>query len=213
MQVTLSGENWTENGSSPFNNGQLSANTDSRNYPRSVLPAFGGWDRRGSVSERFRVTDGGSPAAAAPDSPVATEGPPVLIVDAAQRCVEVNDAASRILGMTRAELVGRSVESIDLPEGHLLVLPRIEDGDAGDGWAARKLSGDDRPKGRSPSRREREILGLLAGGSTDAQIAAVLNLSPATVQTHVRNAKAKLGARTRAQAVALALVGGLIELD
>ena len=165
------------------------------------------------MSERFRASDEGSPAAASPNSSVATEGPPVLIVDAAQRCVEVNDAASRMLGMTRSELVGRSVESIDLPEGHLLVLPRIEDEHAGEGWAARKLSGDDRPKGRQPSRRERQILGLLARGSTDAQIAEVLELSPATVQTHVRNAKAKLGARTRAQAVALALVGGLIELD
>ena len=165
------------------------------------------------MSGRFRAADGGSPAAPSPDSSVATEGPPVLIVDAAQRCVEVNDAASRILGMTRSELVGRSVESIDLPEGHLLVLPRIEDENAGEGWAVRKLSAEDRPKGRQPSRREREILGLLARGSTDAQIADVLGLSPATVQTHVRNAKAKLGARTRAQAVALALVGGLIELD
>ncbi len=115
--------------------------------------------------------------------------------------------------MTRSEIVGRSVDSIDIPDGHLLVLPRIEDEHAGDGWAARSSPDAERPKGRQPSRRERQILGLLAGGSTDAQIAEVLELSPATVQTHVRNAKAKLGARTRAQAVALALVSGLIELD
>ncbi|MDX6585715.1 MAG: hypothetical protein QOI31_188 [Solirubrobacterales bacterium] len=165
------------------------------------------------MSERFRVGDGGSSDAAAPDNPVATEGPPVLIVDAAQRCVEVNDAASRMLGMTRSEIVGRNVESINLPDGHLLVLPRIEDEHAVGGWAARRPSGDARPKGRQPSRREREILALLARGSTDVQIAEVLELSPATVQTHVRNAKAKLGARTRAQAVALALVSGLIDLD
>jgi len=165
------------------------------------------------VSKRFRAAEGGSPASAAPDSSVLTEGPPVLIVDAAQRCVEVNDAASRMLGLSRAEIVGRSVDSLNLPDGHLLVLPRIEDEQAAGGWAARKPQDGDRPKGRQPSRREREILGLLARGSTDAQIAEVLELSPATVQTHVRNAKAKLGARTRAQAVALALVGGLIELD
>ncbi|MDX6636526.1 MAG: hypothetical protein QOJ01_37 [Solirubrobacterales bacterium] len=63
---------------------------------------------------------------------------------------------------------------------------------------------------RVPSARERQILALLAEGETDSRIAAQLRLSPATVQTHVRNAKAKLGARTRAQAVALALTGGLI---
>jgi DNA-binding CsgD family transcriptional regulator len=66
------------------------------------------------------------------------------------------------------------------------------------------------PGMRVPSAREREILSLLAEGETDAQIAEQLKLSPATVQTHVRNAKAKLGARTRAQAVALALSRGLI---
>ena len=55
------------------------------------------------------------------------------------------------------------------------------------------------------TRREREILGLLAEGLSGAQIAAKLVLSPETVRTHVRNAMAKLGASTRSQAVALAL--------
>jgi DNA-binding CsgD family transcriptional regulator len=63
---------------------------------------------------------------------------------------------------------------------------------------------------RWPTVRERQILSMLASGNTDADIAKRLELSPATVQTHVRNAKAKLGARTRAQAVAMALRGGLI---
>ncbi len=55
------------------------------------------------------------------------------------------------------------------------------------------------------TRREREILGMLADGLSGAQIAARLVLSPETVRTHVRNAMAKLGASTRSQAVALAL--------
>jgi DNA-binding NarL/FixJ family response regulator len=63
---------------------------------------------------------------------------------------------------------------------------------------------------RQPTSREREILALLATGATDNEIADVLALSPATVQTHVRNAKTKLGARTRAQAVALAITQGMI---
>lgn len=67
-----------------------------------------------------------------------------------------------------------------------------------------------RPSRRGPSPRELEILGLLAEGATDPQIAKQLGLSPATVQTHVRNAKAKLGAKTRAQAVAMSLGLGLI---
>jgi DNA-binding CsgD family transcriptional regulator len=63
-----------------------------------------------------------------------------------------------------------------------------------------------------PTPREREVLALLAAGATDEQIAEMLELSPATVQTHVRNAKAKLGARTRAQAVAMALQHGMISV-
>jgi DNA-binding CsgD family transcriptional regulator len=52
--------------------------------------------------------------------------------------------------------------------------------------------------------REREILGLIAGGDSGAQIAKALVLSPETVRTHIRNAMSKLGASSRAQAVALA---------
>jgi DNA-binding NarL/FixJ family response regulator len=63
---------------------------------------------------------------------------------------------------------------------------------------------------REPSARECEVLTLLAAGATDREIATALELSPATVQTHVRNAKAKLGARTRTQAVALALQQDLL---
>jgi DNA-binding CsgD family transcriptional regulator len=59
-------------------------------------------------------------------------------------------------------------------------------------------------QGAPLSVREREILGLLAGGDSGAQIAQALVLSPETVRTHIRNAMSKLGASSRAQAVALA---------
>jgi DNA-binding NarL/FixJ family response regulator len=55
------------------------------------------------------------------------------------------------------------------------------------------------------SARESEILGLLAGGLTGEEIAQRLVLSPETVRTHVRNAMAKLEARTRTEAVVIAL--------
>jgi DNA-binding CsgD family transcriptional regulator len=55
------------------------------------------------------------------------------------------------------------------------------------------------------SPREREILDLLADGMTGNAIAEHLFLSPETVRTHVRNATTKLGAKTRVQAVALAV--------
>ena len=58
--------------------------------------------------------------------------------------------------------------------------------------------------------REREILQLLADGLNARQIADLLVLSPATVRTHVQNATGRLGARTRIEAVSMALRTGEI---
>jgi PAS domain S-box-containing protein len=55
------------------------------------------------------------------------------------------------------------------------------------------------------TRREREVLTLLARGANAEEIAADAVLSAETVRTHVRNAMRKLGARTRPHAVALAV--------
>ncbi|HEX5762935.1 MAG TPA: LuxR C-terminal-related transcriptional regulator [Solirubrobacterales bacterium] len=54
--------------------------------------------------------------------------------------------------------------------------------------------------------REREIMTLVASGLQGADIAERLFLSPETIKSHVHNAMGKLGARTRAHAVAIALV-------
>jgi len=53
---------------------------------------------------------------------------------------------------------------------------------------------------------------MLSQGSTTERVAQDLFLSPETVQTQVRNATRKLGARGRLHAVILALVRGEIEL-
>jgi DNA-binding CsgD family transcriptional regulator len=70
---------------------------------------------------------------------------------------------------------------------------------------AQSPGGEEASRRASLTRREREIMGLLADGMSGAQIAAKLVLSPETVRTHVRNAMAKLGASTRSQAVVLAM--------
>jgi DNA-binding CsgD family transcriptional regulator len=58
--------------------------------------------------------------------------------------------------------------------------------------------------------REREVMMLVASGLQSAEIAERLFLSPETVKSHVHNALSKLGAHTRAHAVAIALVTGQI---
>jgi PAS domain S-box-containing protein len=192
--------------------------------------------------------------------------PAILVVDDERRCLEANLAACRLLGLSRRDAVGRTVdeflaptmrtrlehvwrafqeggghagpfelssssaEALEvhitvtanvLPGNHLLVLSASEP-ERGEHPAALPAEarattptvGRGASFGREgPTPRECEVLSLLASGATDEQIAEALALSPATVQTHVRNAKAKLGARTRAQAVAMALQQGLISVE
>jgi DNA-binding NarL/FixJ family response regulator len=68
-------------------------------------------------------------------------------------------------------------------------------------------------EGRSAELTEREldVLAELAGGHSVDQIADRLHLSPHTVRTHLRNGMRKLGAQTRAQAVAITISEGAIE--
>ena len=60
------------------------------------------------------------------------------------------------------------------------------------------------------SKREREIMDLLAQGLTGEQVAERLFLSPETIKTHIRNAMNKLEANTRVHAIAIALREGFI---
>lgn len=155
--------------------------------------------------DRRRAIDGVSARALFDGSEV-----PLLLGDDEHRYVDANDAALAVLGMTRDELLGRRFEDVDGADGnrapgewrrvgpnrHLGVLarPRRE--------AAR---------GARLSAREREILRRVAIGQDGPEIAAALVVSPATVRTHIGNAVRKLGARSRAHAVAVALRSGLLD--
>ncbi|MDQ0793899.1 DNA-binding NarL/FixJ family response regulator [Streptomyces sp. B1I3] len=66
------------------------------------------------------------------------------------------------------------------------------------------------PGHESLSTREREVLGLVARGTSNREIAAELFISEATVKTHLAHVFAKLGARDRAAAVAVAYERGVL---
>ena len=71
---------------------------------------------------------------------------------------------------------------------------------------------DAAPDGEPLSYRERQVLGLLAHGHDGPAVAERLGLSPETVRSYANSAREKLGAKTRTEAVALALVRGEISL-
>ena len=84
-------------------------------------------------------------------------------------------------------------------------------------WAAleeeRFIDPDVPPRGSRGklTRRQREILQLLADGGSTAAAARELGLSEETVKTHTKNVLARLGAKNRTHAVAIALRESLVD--
>ncbi|MGW0082283.1 response regulator [Streptomyces sp. NPDC003393] len=89
-----------------------------------------------------------------------------------------------------------------------LLFAAIRDAAAGrtvlSGTVADRMMSRIRTPGPALTERERDILGQLAGGLTNREIARALFLSEATVKTHLGRIYAKLGVQTRAAAVAAA---------
>jgi PAS domain S-box-containing protein len=90
--------------------------------------------------------------------------------------------------------------------GVMLATPTNPEGD----WA----QGEQRvaARGQRLSPRERQVMTCLAAGSSGPEVARLLQISPETVRNHTRSARYKLGARTRAQAMALAVRNGEISV-
>src|SRR3954447_13298073 len=64
--------------------------------------------------------------------------------------------------------------------------------------------------GEQLTEREREVVREIAEGATTGEVAAKLFISAPTVETHVRKAMGRLGAKNRAHLIALALQRGEI---
>ena len=67
------------------------------------------------------------------------------------------------------------------------------------------------PKTVALNEREVEVLTWSARGKTSAEIAKILGLTKRTIDFHIDNAREKLGAATRTEAVLKAATGRLIE--
>ena len=88
--------------------------------------------------------------------------------------------------------------------------PELPDGDHGS--PPRQSGGNGAPRRLEDplSERELEVLGLLASGKTNSEVAGDLFVSVGTVKSHTGNIYRKLGARNRTEALAAARELGLI---
>jgi two-component system nitrate/nitrite response regulator NarL len=103
---------------------------------------------------------------------------------------------------SRAELVDAV---LNCAKGRDVVAPNLAAGLVGE---IQRRNTSDTP---TLSAREREVLGLIAGGQTIPAMAKQMYLAPSTVKTHVQRLYEKLGVGDRGAAVAEAMRRGLLE--
>jgi DNA-binding NarL/FixJ family response regulator len=118
---------------------------------------------------------------------------------------------NQLLDALDAGAAGFALKSGDPDELEQAILTVAAGGDYLDPRLTPLLGKDRNGARKTLSPREREIMGLLSQGLSGEQAAQQLFLSSETVRTHVRNAMTKLGAATRAHAVALAIQRGEID--
>jgi len=106
-----------------------------------------------------------------------------------------------------AELVA-AVRTVS--EGHALLAPAVTRRLIEEFVRRPPPGGEAAPALAELTDREREVLTLIAGGLSNAEIAAHLVVSGATVKTHVNRILQKLDLRDRVQAVVLAYESGLV---
>jgi DNA-binding CsgD family transcriptional regulator len=163
----------------------------------------------------------------------------VVVADDDRRYVHANAAAGALLGIDHHELLGMRVEEVtgtptDVAEeafrrfrrtgvqvGTFPVpspvgprnVPYIGIADVAPGrhvaiFIPERVAGDWQPL----SQREREVVALVAGGATGREVGKELSVTSATVETHIRNAMRRLGARNRSHLVTLAILRHEIEV-
>lgn len=137
------------------------------------------------------------------------EPPKVLVVTTFDNDDYVHEAllagaSGFILKRARKEEIAHAVRTVAAGESLLFpeAIRRLVSGRAAGGKYARAA--------KTLTRREAEVLRLIATGLSNQDIAAALVISLETVKTHVGNIFGKLGAANRSQAVVMAYESGVV---
>jgi DNA-binding NarL/FixJ family response regulator len=153
------------------------------------------------------------------DRPVATGRPAIALVPGGTRRIWPANVCAVVPADTDAETLAAIITVV--AAGYALTA-RLDGadgadagkdagGDSGEDSGSWNAAGDgaDEPGGALSS-REREVLALLAEGASNKEIALALAVSVSTVKFHVAAIIEKLGARSRVDAVAIAVRDGLV---
>ena len=164
----------------------------------------------------------------------------IVVADDDRRYVHANPAACELLGIAHDDLIGMRTEEVTgTPAGEIEAVwsrfrdagvlagtfplpspvgprnvPFIAVADVTPGrhlaiFLPARANGSWQPL----SQREREVVGLVALGATGREVGEKLSVTSATVETHIRNAMRRLGARNRSHLVTLAILRNEIEVD
>jgi DNA-binding NarL/FixJ family response regulator len=131
---------------------------------------------------------------------------------------EIDEYVFEALRAGASGFLGKSVEPAELIEairtvasGDALLSPKAVKGLIGRFLAQPELDQAAAPAVLAAlTEREREVVGLVATGLSNEEIAERLVVAPMTAKTHVNRAMMKLGARDRAQLVVIAYQSGLV---
>jgi DNA-binding CsgD family transcriptional regulator len=121
-------------------------------------------------------------------------------------CIAAGQKDAGVLHLTSAYRTARKLGARPLAHYVAQTLEKVGAMDS-----SQRRRGEARFRSGDLTRRQREILQLVAQGQTTAEIARQLVLSPRTVEMHVGNILAALDSRSRAEAVRRAAELGLLE--
>ena len=128
------------------------------------------------------------------------------------------EVGASVIAAGAVGLMARSVDQRTVPDllrraaAGELILPASHLAALVDLVRVSRLDPNDGARLEALTRREREVLALLADGHTTQEVSDALSISVMTVQSHVKNVLAKLGVHSKVEAIRFAWRSGALTM-